>query len=180
MPKADRFPLENIGPIKSARFLDLRRDCVRIAGIHLLSDVQFCMGGGEHRAQGGIATAKRKTLPMTPRSLLAVSLRPLFSYRLRIMRISAGVISAIGLLVSGDARSSRSQRTLVSFASAAPFSFKAARCSSAIAPKVLFAAVAATILSSFFCCDGSLPSASQRSSARAASSDNREPMQYVK
>jgi hypothetical protein len=35
-------------------------------------------------------------------------------------------------------------------------------------------------LSSFFCCDGSLPSASQRSSARAASSDNREPMQYVK
>ena len=91
---------------------------------------RVCRVGGRPERRDSEA----KTLPIAPRSLLAVSLRPLFSYRLRIRRISAGVISAIGLLMSGDARSRRSQRTLLSVASAAPFSFKAARCSSAIAP----------------------------------------------
>ena len=55
----------------------------------------------EHRADGCHA------------AVAAVSRRPLFSIRLRMTRISAGVISVMGRLASGAASSCRSQRFLL-------------------------------------------------------------------
>ena len=105
----------------------------------------------------------------------AVSRLPLFSIRLRMWRISAGVISVMGRFESGLARSVNSQRFFFSVEADAPLSLRFARCSSAIAPNVLLAAFALAILSSFFCCDGSMPLATSRRAsvllARASASD---------
>jgi len=95
-----------------------------------------------------------------PRSLRAVSRRPLFSMRLRTSSTSIGIISAMGRRAKGAARSSSIQRFLISVVSARPFAAMLAKCSAATAPKVFWAAFSSAILSSFFFTEGSSREAS--------------------
>ena len=68
-----------------------------------------------------VTIASRKSLPIAPRRRRADSRPRLFSTFFKRSRISAGVISLIGRLASGAARSSRSQRFLSIVVGAAPF-----------------------------------------------------------
>ena len=67
-----------------------------------------------------VTMAKRKTEPMTPRKRRAVSRRRAFSTRFNRSRSSADVISAMGRLASGLARSSKSHRFFSIVMSALP------------------------------------------------------------
>jgi hypothetical protein len=97
-----------------------------------------------------VTMARRKTVPMTPRSRRAVSRRPLFSMRFKRSRISAAVISAIGRLASGFAGSSNSHLFFANVEGAARSASCLDRNSPATRPKVLRAAVSESIRSSFF------------------------------
>lgn len=104
-----------------------------------------------------VTIANRNTEPIAPLSRLAVSRRPVFSTRFRRSRISAEVMSLIGLLPIGAANTCKSQRFFASVASAAPFCFICSMYSSAMRLKVCRAAVSAASLSSFFWTPGRYP-----------------------
>ncbi len=97
-----------------------------------------------------VTIASRKTAPIIPRNLRAVSRRPVFSTFCKRCSTSSAVISDIARSARGFAKSCNNQRFLARVASEAPLAIMRSICSSASFPKVLLAAISAFNLPAFF------------------------------
>ncbi len=123
-----------------------------------------------------VATAKRNTCPIAPRSFFAVSCRPRASIGRRTARISGADISAIGREPMPGRASLMNHSNFVMVRSALRSRRFFSRSSAAMASKVLVEAAALFVFSARRCWAGSIPSFKSRLAASLASRASRRPV----